>query len=131
MKPKRASWIPVVVGIMEKDGKVLLGQRPESGTLAGLWEFPGGKLELDETPQEALSRELKEELGIEAEVGKIFMCSSHSYGDKGILLLFFKIDYWKGEPRALHHSQLEWVPIESISKKKIPESNREILPYLF
>ena len=67
-KPRKVhvkkNWIPVVAGILKKDQMILVGQRPENHTLAGLWEFPGGKIELGETPEEALARELNEELEV-------------------------------------------------------------------
>ena len=68
-RKKRPNWLPVVAGVLIKDGKTLLGQRPEHKSLPGLWEFPGGKIELGETPEQALRRELKEELAIEADIG--------------------------------------------------------------
>ena len=61
-RSKKAHWIPVVAGFLKKDGKILVGQRPESHSLAGQWEFPGGKIEPGETPEQALARELEEEL---------------------------------------------------------------------
>lgn len=130
MKSKRPIWIPVAAGILRKGNKVLIGRRPETGTLPGLWEFPGGKIEVGESPEVALKRELSEELGIEAEIGVILEASSHNYGDKGILLMFFWVDYWKGEPKALHHDALEWVEIDKVQARNIPDSNREILEKL-
>lgn len=120
-------WIPVVTAIMKKNGKVLLGQRPEGNTLAGQWEFPGGKLELGESPKEALHRELHEELGIRAEIGDLKIANSHKFGDKGILLLFFEVLYWKGEPKNLHHTELRWVEKSQIPNLDIPDTNRSVL----
>lgn len=130
MKTKRPIWIPVAAGILRKGNQVLIGQRPENGTLPGLWEFPGGKIEVGESPESALKRELNEELGIEAEVGVILEASCHNYGDKGILLMFYWVDYWKGEPKSLHHDSLEWVDIDKVRERNIPDSNREILDKL-
>lgn len=131
MKPnKNPIWIPVVTAIMKKDRHVLLGCRPQGKTLPGLWEFPGGKLELNESPDEALKRELNEELGIDAEIGPLLFSSSHSFGDKAILLLFFEVSFWKGEPKNLHHSELQWVIPKDLKNIQIPETNKEILPKL-
>lgn len=134
-KPKKAhikkNWIPVVAGILKKDAKILIGQRPENHTLAGLWEFPGGKIELGETPEEALARELNEELGIEAAVGELKLACSHSYGDVGILILFYEILFWKSEPKAQHHVQLEWILPSALADKKIPDANRKNLSRIF
>ena len=127
MKTKRTVWIPVVTAIMKKGNEVLLGQRPEGNTLAGLWEFPGGKLELGESPKEALRRELREELGIDAKVGDLKIANSHQFGDKGILLMFYEVPYWTGEPKSIHHNELRWVKKEDISNLEIPDTNRVVL----
>ncbi len=124
---KRPTWIPVVTALIRKDQKILLGQRPEGLTLAGQWEFPGGKLELGESPREALHRELKEELGIDAKIGDLRIANSHTFGDKGILILFFDVFYWKGEPKNLHHTQLEWVDVNEIPEREIPDTNRKMI----
>lgn len=126
-RSKKNHWIPVVAGFLKKDGKILVGQRPENNSLAGQWEFPGGKIELGESPEQALTRELNEELGIEAEVGELKMACSHTYGDVGILILFYEIKYWKGEPKAKHHMMLEWIYPEELKLRPIPEANRKIL----
>lgn len=127
---KRPSWIPVVTGIIRKNGQVLLGQRPEGNSLAGQWEFPGGKIELGENPVTALKRELQEELGIEAEIGALRLAHTHAYGEKGILILFFDVTLWKGEPKQKHHNGLIWASPNQIPEMDIPEANRLILPQL-
>lgn len=96
---RRKHWIPVVAGFLIKEGKVLVGQRPENNSLPGQWEFPGGKIEMGESPEEALARELKEELDIDATVGDLKLACTHSYGDVGIVILFYAIQFWKGEPK--------------------------------
>jgi 8-oxo-dGTP diphosphatase len=130
-KARKGHWIPVVAGFLKKDGKILVGQRPENNSLPGQWEFPGGKIESGETPEAALARELNEELGIEAEIGDLKLACSHSYGDVGILILFYEILYWKGEPRAKHHMMLEWIHPEDLKNRNIPEANRKILNRLY
>lgn len=131
IKPKKKHWIPVVAGFLKKDGKILVGQRPENHSLAGQWEFPGGKIEIGESPEKALARELDEELGIEAEVGDLKLACTHSYGDVGILILFYEIKYWKGEPKAKHHLMLEWIYPEELKMRPIPEANQKILHLIF
>ncbi|MCB0422767.1 MAG: 8-oxo-dGTP diphosphatase MutT [Bdellovibrionales bacterium] len=113
--------------MIRKENQVLLGQRPESGSLAGAWEFPGGKIEIGESPEEALHRELNEELGINAEIGSLKFSITHQYGDVGILLLFFEVHYWKGEPKTKHHNEIKWVPISSLDDIHLPEANKKAL----
>jgi 8-oxo-dGTP diphosphatase len=130
MTLKKPTWIPVVTGILRKGTLVLVGQRPEGHTLAGQWEFPGGKIELGEQPREALQRELFEELGIKADIGDLKMTWTHSYPEVGILLLFFEVQFWKGEPKPVHHTDLKWVSFEELEKLEIPEANRKLLPLI-
>jgi 8-oxo-dGTP diphosphatase len=126
-KHKRHPWLPVVAGIIRREKTVLLGLRPESGNLAGMWEFPGGKIELGEQPDVALARELKEELNIDVEVGPLRFAATHNYGEIGVLLLFYEINFWKGQPVAAHHTELKWVSIDDLAKVQLPEANRNVL----
>lgn len=130
MTVKKPTWIPVVTGVLRKGSHVLVGKRPAGHTLAGQWEFPGGKIELGEQPREALQRELREELDIEAEIGDLRMTWTHSYPEVGILLIFFEVLFWKGEPKAAHHTELRWVSFDELSKLDIPEANRKLLPMI-
>lgn len=110
---------------------ILVGQRPETHTLGGLWEFPGGKIEMGESPEIALARELREELDIEAEIGDLKIACTHSYGDVGILILFYEVLFWKGEPKPQHHIGLEWVEPSALPTRNIPEANRKNLPRIY
>ncbi len=127
MKPRRGVWVPVVTAIMRKGPLVLVGQRPEGHTLAGQWEFPGGKIEKGESPEVALKRELQEELSIEAEVGNVKMASTHAYGDTGIILVFFEVLYWKGEIKPIHHQEIRWILPKDLPQLNIPDANRKII----
>lgn len=124
---KRATWIPVVAGLMRRQGKVLVGQRPQGGSLAGAWEFPGGKIELGESPEIALARELKEELGIDAEIGPLKFAASHTYGKTGILFLFFEVKFWKGQIKTQQHLDLKWVTTKELGQLELPEANSKFL----
>lgn len=124
---KRPTWIPVVTGLIRKGDKVLVGQRPVGNTLAGNWEFPGGKIEKNESPEQALVRELNEELGIDAEVGALKLASTHTFGETGIIILFYEVLFWKGVPKAVHHMELKWVTAPELKDLSIPDANRRIL----
>lgn len=130
MALKKNHWIPVVTAVISREGKLLVGRRPEGQSLPGLWEFPGGKIEMGESPEEALKRELKEELGIDAEVGELILATTHNYGQTGIILLFFHVHFWKGELRSVHHTELKWAPPHELKHWPLPEANRKILDRL-
>jgi 8-oxo-dGTP diphosphatase len=127
---KKNIWTPVVTGLIRKGGKVLLGLRPQGGSLPGAWEFPGGKIDQGESPEYALKRELTEELGIDAEVGALRLAHTHSYGERGVLLLFFDVNFWKGEPKTVYHESLKWIDPKELGSLEIPEANRRILDKL-
>ena len=129
-KSNKFKWLVVSAGVLKNNEKLLLGVRPQGNSLAGYWEFPGGKIELDESPEEALVRELKEELGIDAEVGQLLLASSHSYGDLGLLILFYSIKYWKGTPQNIHHEELKWFTKDEVTGLKIPDANKKVLPQI-
>lgn len=129
-RKKRPNWLPVVAGILIKDGQVLLGQRPEHKSLPGLWEFPGGKIELGESPEVALRRELQEELAVDADIGPLKIATTHAYGDVGVLLLFFEVRFWKGSPKPVHHLELKWVGKDELAKEKLPDANQIVLPQI-
>ena len=124
---RRATWVPVVAALMRRTGKVLVGQRPEGASLAGQWEFPGGKIELGESPEDALQRELKEELGIDAEIGPLKMVATHTYGKTGILFLFYDVKFWKGQIKMQQHPDLRWVTPKELAQLDLPEANTKFL----
>ena len=124
---RRAPWIPVVAALMRRTGKVLVGKRPEGASRAGTWEFPGGKIELGESPELALARELKEELGIEAEIGALKLVATHTYGKTGILFLFYDVNYWKGQIKMQQHPDLRWVTPKELGELELPEANSKFL----
>lgn len=117
-----------MTGLIKKNGKVLVGERPEEPIGSELWEFPGGKIEMGESPQVALHRELQEEIGIDAQVGPLKMAATHIYGETGIIILFYEVQYWKGEPRNLHHHNIKWIDVDELNSTKLPEANRKVLP---
>jgi 8-oxo-dGTP diphosphatase len=99
----------VVAGLIYKEGKLLIAQRPEGKHGAFKWEFPGGKLEADEDPRSCLVREVKEELDIEIEVETIIEVVHHKYPDRAVLLLFFQCRYRSGDARPIDCADFAWV----------------------
>lgn len=100
--------IVVAAGIVSQNGKVMLCQRRPGDRLGLKWEFPGGKLEPGETPQQALERELREELAIETRTGRIYDVHCDLFGDRQILVLFFRSEILSGTPQTLECNDLAW-----------------------
>ena len=100
----------VAVALVDAEGRVLLQQRPPGKPMAGLWEFPGGKVEAGETPEAALGRELEEELGIATQESCLAPASfaSEALGDRHLLLLLYVCRKWQGVPEARHATALAW-----------------------
>jgi 8-oxo-dGTP diphosphatase len=119
----------VSAGILVEDGRVLLTQRKAGGHLAGMSEFPGGKVEEGEDPRRALARELGEELGIDVEVGEIVDVTFHSYPEKSVLLLFFEARRKPGSPppRALDVAAFEWAGEEGLIPERFPPADVGVL----
>jgi 8-oxo-dGTP diphosphatase len=108
---RTAALLPVVaVALVDADGRVLLQQRPPGKPMAGLWEFPGGKVEAGETPEAALIRELEEELGIATHASCLAPATfaSAALGEKHLLLLLYVCRKWSGQPEARHATALQW-----------------------
>lgn len=122
--------LPVVaVALVDADGRILLQQRPPGKALAGLWEFPGGKIEPGETPEEALIRELHEELGISVEQSCLAPATfaSATLGGRHLLLLLFVCRKWQGEPRAIEASALTWVRPVQMHALPMPPADRPLI----
>ena len=120
------------VALIDGDGRVLLAKRGEQGFLGGLWEFPGGKLEPGETPEEAVIRELREELGIETWGNCLapLTFASHAYDSFHLLMPLFVCRKWEGIPRPLVHQCLTWVRAGDLHSYPMPPADRPILPIL-
>lgn len=109
------SVIKVVAAVIERDGKILIGQRMRGDSHGLKWEFPGGKVEQGELPPHALARELEEELGIQALVGSEIIRYEHRYpGRTSILLIFFRVTHFSGEPGNLAFEQIVWALPEEL-----------------
>lgn len=122
--------LPVVaVALVDRDGRVLLAQRPTGKHHAGLWEFPGGKLEAGESPEQALIRELAEELAIDVTAACLAPATfaSISLGERQLLLLLYVCRKWSGVPQAIEASALRWVrPIE-MHALPMPPADRSMI----
>jgi 8-oxo-dGTP diphosphatase len=97
--------------LINESGAILLQKRPEDKAMGGLWEFPGGKVEAGEAPVLALTRELKEELGIDVDAKDLLPCTfaSEPLGPRELLLLLYTCRIWRGEPQALESPEMAWV----------------------
>lgn len=115
----------VAAALYARDGRVLLQQRSPDRTMAGLWEFPGGKVEEGETPEEALARELREELGIRIEpcAFEPVAFASEPLGERHLLLLLYRVDAWIGEPQALDAAALRWVTVDEMRGLPMPPAD--------
>jgi 8-oxo-dGTP diphosphatase len=120
------------VALVDSDGRVLLAQRPEGKHLAGLWEFPGGKVHSGETPETALIRELKEELDIDTDVRCLapFTFASHSYPDFHLLMPLYVCRVWKGIPRPCEGQKLSWARVAELPSYPMPPADIPLVAML-
>ncbi len=118
--------------LIDRDGRVLLAQRPEGKSMAGLWEFPGGKVETGETPEHALVRELHEELGIDTWQSCLapLTFASHSYPDFHLLMPLFACRKWEGIPHAKENQVLKWVGVRELATYPMPAADLPLIPVL-
>jgi 8-oxo-dGTP diphosphatase len=120
------------VALIDADGRILLAQRPEGKSLAGLWEFPGGKVEAGETPEAALIRELREELGIDTKESCLapLTFASHSYDDFHLLMPLFACRRWQGIPTPREGQTLAWVRASDLRNYPMPPADIPLIPIL-
>jgi 8-oxo-dGTP diphosphatase len=118
--------------LVDVDGRVLICQRPEGKQLAGLWEFPGGKLEPGETPEACLIRELHEELGIEVKSACLapFVFASHTYDDFHLLMPLYLCRRWDGFVQKREHQALAWVEPMKLADYPMPPADAPLVAYL-
>lgn len=118
--------------LVDSDGRVLICQRPEGKQLAGLWEFPGGKVEAGETPEAALIRELEEELGIAVAPACLapFVFASHAYESFHLLMPLYLIRRWEGEVQRREHAAIAWVKPVRLGDYPMPPADKPLVAYL-
>lgn len=118
--------------LIDRDGRVLLAQRPEGKSLAGLWEFPGGKIEQGETPEACLIRELEEEIGINTWASCLapLTFASHSYEDFHLLMPLYACRKWEGTPRSREGQALKWVRANQLRDYPMPPADVPLVAVL-
>lgn len=128
--PAPSRLIEVAAGLVFRDGKLLITQRYPDAHLGGLWEFPGGKRECDETFAQCLSRELREELGIEVEVGESVEVIIHEYPEKKVLLEFFHCRWLANEPQPLGCPAFAWITRDQLGCYEFPAADAKLIERL-
>lgn len=120
------------VGMVDADGRVLLAQRPPGKKMAGLWEFPGGKVELGETPEAALIREMREELGVDIKEACLapFTFASHAYEDFHLLMPLYLCRRWQGTPTPHEGQVLKWVRPNEMKDYPMPPADVPLVAML-
>jgi mutator protein MutT len=121
--------IVVVAAVIEDDHRFLVTRRQSGVHLAGMWEFPGGKIDPDETHQAALARELREELDVEVEVGERMYRTQHAYPERTVELNFYRCSL-KSEPRPLLGQEMRWVPRGELHALGFPPADTELIALL-
>ena len=122
----------VACALVDADRRVLIAQRPPGKSLAGLWEFPGGKVEADETPEAALIRELEEELGVSTKTACLAPVSfaSHSYENFHLLMPLYACRKWQGQPQNREHTALNWVRPQALHDYPMPPADAPLIAAL-
>lgn len=122
----------VAVALIDADNRVLISERPAGKALAGLWEFPGGKIEPHERPEQSLIRELREELGIEVKEACLapLTFASHAYEDFHLLMPLYACRRWEGTPQALEGQRLAWVRPNRLRDYPMPPADEPLIPPL-
>jgi 8-oxo-dGTP diphosphatase len=129
---KIPTLLVVAAALADGDGRILLQQRPEGKAMAGLWEFPGGKVEDGERPEAALARELREELGIALDPARLVPAcfASAPLGERHLILLLYICRAWDGEPRPLHATALQWARTADMRSLPMPPADEPLIGLL-
>lgn len=122
----------VACALLDQDGRILLAQRPQGKSLAGLWEFPGGKVEQGETPEETLVRELHEELGITTKIACLapLTFASHTYEAFHLLMPLYVCRRYEGIPHGREGQNVKWVKPQALRDYPMPPADEPLIPYL-
>jgi 8-oxo-dGTP diphosphatase len=130
-RASRLRRIEVAAGVLrDAAGRVLLAERSGDAAFAGLWEFPGGKLDRGETPEHALIRELREELGIEVGDYRHLLSLDHDYPDRAVRLHFFLVERWRDAVRAAAGQRLRWVALDALEESELLPADGPVIEVL-
>ncbi|MBR0554282.1 8-oxo-dGTP diphosphatase MutT [Ciceribacter sp. L1K23] len=129
---ERKILLVAACALVDSDGRILLSQRPEGKALAGLWEFPGGKVEPGETPEETLVRELDEELGIQTKIPCLapLTFASHTYDDFHLLMPLYICRRYEGIPHGREGQAVKWVRANALRDYPMPPADEPLIPFL-
>ena len=121
----------VTAGILQRDGRVLIARRKPGRHMGGAWEFPGGKIEAGETPEQSLRRELEEELDVRARIGDLLCRTAYEGDGVSLELLVFRVDQFEGAPKLREHDELAWVLPGELRGFELADSDRQVVEILF
>ena len=121
----------VTAGIMENNGRVLIARRRPGKHMGGKWEFPGGKIEPGETPEQCLARELQEELSLRARIGELLCTATYEGDGVSLELLVYRVDGFEGAPSLREHTEIRWVLPREIASFELADSDRKVVESLF
>ena len=132
MTPAQPLVLVAAAALLDSDGRVLIAERPPGKAMAGLWEFPGGKIETGESPEDALVRELREELGIAVKPPCLapFTFASHTYDAFHLLMPLYVCRRWDGTPRPKEHAAIKWVRPRDMAAYPMPAADLPLIPML-
>ena len=130
LKSENLKYVEVSAALIFHGGKLLITQRHAGTHLGGLWEFPGGKREADETFEQCLLREIREELGVDISVGELFAEVRHDYPEKSVHLKFFCCQLLRGEPQPLDCAAVKWITLAELTAHEFPAADAQLLEQL-
>ena len=130
MADKRSSVIPCGVALIRDGRRFLISQRRDDDSFGSMWEFPGGKKNADETFEECVAREVKEEIGIDVDVHEKFMEIRRPYHDRTIWLNFYLCSVRSGEPKAVECQRVLWADVDALKDYNFPPANEKVIEKL-